>query len=107
MGHRANNREAMGQPCQARQVLDNMDAGNAGMDWLKFTPHLNRRQRLHVEGIELAGAAVQKEQDTRSRSWGSARRRIGLQELRQRQTAKTESAHLQHLPAREQKMSHV
>src|SRR5262249_57582493 len=47
------------------QELGNVEARDVALDRLQLAANLDRRRRLGVEGFELAGRAIQEEEDTR------------------------------------------
>ncbi len=50
-------------PGQARQQLAHLDAGDGGGDRLELAANLGRGVRLHVPHVEVAGAAVEEDED--------------------------------------------
>ncbi len=93
------------QPGHARQMLAELDARHGRGDRLKFTPQLDRRVGLHVPHVEVAGTAVEKNQDRRIRTGPAAalgRRLLGPQQARQTEPQVADRARLQHAAARDQ-----
>jgi hypothetical protein len=51
MGHRANDRQFVCTRGELRQVLANLQARHARLNWLKFTPIFCGGEGLHVPGV--------------------------------------------------------
>jgi len=90
----------IGAGSQARQVFANVDAGELRGDGAEFAADLRRGVRLHVEGIEMTGAAGEEDDDDRFRAMGR-RRGLGArsEDRRQPQAEQTAVTCLQHLAA--------
>ncbi len=90
------------------EMLGNLDPRQTRSDRLELAPDLDRRVGLHVPHVELAGAAVQEDDDARigpgreSRAVGHAPASgIGLEQLREGQAQRGAAADLHHLSTRD------
>ena len=63
---RADQRELVHLPADARQVLADADAGDVGVDRLELAAELGRRIGLQVPGVDGAEPAVQEQEDQRN-----------------------------------------
>ena len=85
-GQRANQRELLHARAQAREVLAQLDAVDAGGDGLELAPR--GAARLGIEGVDVAGPARHVEQDARPRGGrgdppgGLRRARLAAQDRR-------------------------
>ena len=59
----ANERGAIEDPREARQMFADADAGNGRADGAVLAANLGRRVRLGVERVEVARAAVEEDED--------------------------------------------
>src|SRR5262249_4258300 len=109
MRKRTNERILIGARRQAGQMFTDNQARNLRGNWLEFSAQLGRRVRLHIESIEMAGGASQKNDDDRLGAMRISRtgavRLFGCSSQRwQRRQAYPQKAritHLQELAARE------
>ena len=85
---RANEGHAVHPLGDTRKILADLDAWHAGSDGPKFPAKLHRGIRLHVESVQMRGAAGQPDIDDRSLAIRGINRGacIGPQEIRKRQT---------------------
>jgi hypothetical protein len=65
MAHRADHRRAIDDLGGLRQQLADPKGGDGGVDAAQVAADFQRRRRLDVEGLKLAGRAVKIQQDAR------------------------------------------
>ena len=94
MPERADQRELVHLPSQARQMFADLDAVDVGLDLLELAAKFLRGIRLHIEGVDGAEPAVQEEEDERdiARPSALAGTRVQLQQTRQTQAEETGGA---------------
>ena len=91
---------------ELRQVLAHPDAGHVAVDGLEFAADLGRGVGLHVEGVVVRGAAVQKNDQARLRLAEDCVARLlvagglglALEQLGQRQAEQPQAARPQQVP---------
>ncbi len=71
VGERADDRELIGPGGEAGQVLADPDAGGGGVDRVELAADALGGVGLHVEGVEVAEAAGEEDQDHRPRPAGA------------------------------------
>src|SRR4029079_4928620 len=101
-GHGTNQRTMVHALGHHGQKLTDLQAGHAGRDWAIGAAGVARRRRLGVEGLQLAGATFEEDEDARGfrTSPGTrVRTRIGAQGIGQRQAKHAESPDLEELTA--------
>src|SRR5215203_386539 len=98
--HAANERELVRHPGHQRKVLANFDARDIGTDWFEFAADLGRRIHLEVERILVRWPTREINHDDRFVGASKARRRFGLKELRQSQSAKAKRSYPKKVSAR-------
>src|SRR5262245_60464533 len=103
MMHRANDGATVYLPCQPRQLIAELDAGDSGGDGLKLAADFHGGRRLHVPHVEMTRPAVEKDEDAMIRRCRVPLRRVPIRmhELRQRQPEHRAAADLQHAATRE------
>ena len=79
-----------------RQVLADVDSRNGRRDRFECAPHLGRRIRLEIEGVEMTGTAIEPDEDARL---GSRLRRPQTLPLGKRDPKKGERSQLQSMAA--------
>ena len=88
---------------EPRKVLADLDAGDVGGDGFEFAADLRRGVHLQVEHVLMARSARQEDHDDRLvlvAGRTDAGRRLGLEHLRQRQTAEPERTDAQEVATR-------
>jgi hypothetical protein len=100
--NRPDERDLVHDPGHARQAFTHLDAIRARRDRLVRSANLLRRVRLHVEHVEVTRPApLEEEDDGPGLCLGTFLKRLGPEQLRERQAQQSQPADLEHLPARE------
>ena len=96
--HIANDGQLVGEPRLAGHVLADVDAGHVGLDRLEVAADLDRRVRLHVVHVDVAGAADEQNHDDRL---GARRLVLGAkaEQVAEHQAAEAEAGTTQKMPS--------
>ena len=95
MVHAADDRQTVDHPRRLGQKLADPDAGYTRRDRAKLTTDLRRCVRFHVEGVDVAGTAVEKDQNARADRRGRTGSRLRAEKIRKSQAKRAQAADLQ------------
>ena len=96
---RADQGQLVGDLRLERHVFTDVEAGDAGLDRFELSPVLDRRIRLEVVHVEVAGATGEADHDDGARRLGVLALRPEPEDVRQRQATQPHSADLEEVAA--------